>query len=72
MGYYHTVYIIVCVCMCRMCMMLGGRAAEQLFFSRITTGAQDDLKKVTNIAYEQVGIATRVLPYMEVTILHCR
>eukprot|EP00800_Vazella_pourtalesii_P021116 TRINITY_DN7699_c0_g2_i6.p1 TRINITY_DN7699_c0_g2~~TRINITY_DN7699_c0_g2_i6.p1 ORF type:complete len:600 (-),score=130.82 TRINITY_DN7699_c0_g2_i6:827-2626(-) len=38
----------------RMCMMLGGRAAEQLFFSRITTGAQDDLKKVTNVAYEQV------------------
>eukprot|EP00800_Vazella_pourtalesii_P021113 TRINITY_DN7699_c0_g2_i3.p1 TRINITY_DN7699_c0_g2~~TRINITY_DN7699_c0_g2_i3.p1 ORF type:complete len:163 (-),score=56.32 TRINITY_DN7699_c0_g2_i3:275-763(-) len=37
-----------------MCMMLGGRAAEQLFFSRITTGAQDDLKKVTNVAYEQV------------------
>ncbi|KAI6647247.1 hypothetical protein LOD99_12244 [Oopsacas minuta] len=38
----------------RMCMMLGGRASEQLFFSKITTGAQDDLKKVTNVAYEQV------------------
>ena len=37
-------------------MMLGGRAAEQLFFNRITTGAQDDLKKVTNVAYEQVNI----------------
>uniref|UniRef100_A0A7N8WNI6 AFG3-like AAA ATPase 1 n=1 Tax=Mastacembelus armatus TaxID=205130 RepID=A0A7N8WNI6_9TELE len=38
----------------RMCMMLGGRVAEQVFFSRITTGAQDDLKKVTQSAYAQV------------------
>nr|XP_046251229.1 AFG3-like protein 1 isoform X2 [Scatophagus argus] len=38
----------------RMCMMLGGRVAEQIFFSRITTGAQDDLKKVTQSAYAQV------------------
>lgn len=39
----------------RMCMMLGGRVAEQLFFKKITTGAQDDLKKVTQSAYAQVG-----------------
>uniref|UniRef100_G3W5I9 AAA+ ATPase domain-containing protein n=1 Tax=Sarcophilus harrisii TaxID=9305 RepID=G3W5I9_SARHA len=38
----------------RMCMMLGGRVAEQLFFGRITTGAQDDLKKVTQSAYAQI------------------
>lgn len=38
----------------RMCMMLGGRVAEQTFFGRITTGAQDDLKKVTQSAYAQV------------------
>ncbi|TKS73875.1 AFG3-like protein 1 [Collichthys lucidus] len=38
----------------RMCMMLGGRVAEHVFFSRITTGAQDDLKKVTQSAYAQV------------------
>ncbi|XP_060644418.2 mitochondrial inner membrane m-AAA protease component AFG3L1-like [Anolis sagrei] len=38
----------------RMCMMLGGRVAEQLFFGRITTGAQDDLRKVTQSAYAQV------------------
>lgn len=30
----------------RMCMTLGGRVSEEIFFSRITTGAQDDLKKV--------------------------
>ncbi|KAM8762428.1 mitochondrial inner membrane m-AAA protease component AFG3L1-like isoform 2-T2 [Acanthopagrus schlegelii] len=38
----------------RMCMMLGGRVAEQVFFQRITTGAQDDLRKVTQSAYAQV------------------
>ncbi|XP_028285677.1 AFG3-like protein 1 isoform X2 [Parambassis ranga] len=38
----------------RMCMMLGGRVAEQVFFGQITTGAQDDLKKVTQSAYAQV------------------
>ncbi|XP_045149793.1 differentially expressed in FDCP 8 homolog isoform X3 [Echinops telfairi] len=38
----------------RMCMLLGGRVAEQLFFGRITTGAQDDLRKVTQSAYSQI------------------
>lgn len=38
----------------RMCMTLGGRVAEELFFQRITTGAQDDLKKVTDSAYAQI------------------
>lgn len=38
----------------RMCMALGGRVAESLTFNRITTGAQDDLKKVTNMAYAQI------------------
>ncbi|KAM4744540.1 mitochondrial inner membrane m-AAA protease component AFG3L1-like [Anableps anableps] len=38
----------------RMCMMLGGRVAEQVFFQRISTGAQEDLRKVTQTAYEQV------------------
>lgn len=40
----------------RMCVMLGGRVAEQVFFGKITTGAQDDLKKVTQSAYAQVTI----------------
>ncbi|XP_055910268.1 paraplegin [Eupeodes corollae] len=38
----------------KMCMALGGRAAENLMFSRITTGAQNDLEKVTKIAYAQI------------------
>lgn len=38
----------------RMCMTLGGRVSEEIFFKRITTGAQDDLKKITESAYAQV------------------
>lgn len=38
----------------RMCMMLGGRVAEQVFFHQITTRAQDDLRKVTQSAYAQI------------------
>jgi len=40
----------------RMCMMLGGRVSEEIFFNKITTGAQDDLKKVTQTAYSQVAM----------------
>ncbi|KAF8308747.1 ATP-dependent metallopeptidase Hfl [Clavulina sp. PMI_390] len=36
----------------RMCMTLGGRVAEEIFFGEITTGAQDDLQKITKIAFE--------------------
>jgi len=36
------------------CVTLGGRAAEELSFGVITTGAQDDLQKVTDIAYSQL------------------
>ena len=35
-------------------MTLGGRVSEEIFFGRITTGAQDDLSKVTKSAYAQV------------------
>ncbi|KAK7877637.1 hypothetical protein WMY93_031649 [Mugilogobius chulae] len=38
----------------RMCMTLGGRVSEEIFFNRITTGAQDDLRKVTQSAYAQI------------------
>lgn len=31
-------------------MALGGRVSEELFFQRMTTGASDDIKKVTKIA----------------------
>ncbi|GAA5923634.1 uncharacterized protein JCM15063_003712 [Sporobolomyces koalae] len=39
----------------RMCMTLGGRVAEEIFFGRITTGAQDDLQKVTRMAAEIIA-----------------
>ncbi|GAA5909133.1 AAA family ATPase AFG3 [Sporobolomyces salmoneus] len=39
----------------RMCMTLGGRVAEEIFFGRITTGAQDDLQKVTRMAAEVIA-----------------
>uniref|UniRef100_A0A8C0A657 Peptidase M41 domain-containing protein n=1 Tax=Bos mutus grunniens TaxID=30521 RepID=A0A8C0A657_BOSMU len=38
-----------------MCAMLGGRVGEQLFFRRVTTGAQDDLRKVNQSAYAQIA-----------------
>lgn len=35
---------------------LGGRAAEELFVGRISTGASDDLDKVTKMAYAMVSV----------------
>ncbi|XP_022832758.1 paraplegin [Spodoptera litura] len=40
----------------RMCMALGGRAAEAITFNSITSGAQNDLEKVTKIAYAQIRV----------------
>ena len=37
-----------------MCMTLGGRASELIFFGDFSTGAQDDLRKVTDSAYSQI------------------
>jgi cell division protease FtsH len=34
--------------------LLGGRGAEQLIFGEISTGAADDIQKVTNIARSMV------------------
>jgi cell division protease FtsH len=39
-----------------MCSALGGRAAEQLAFGKISTGALSDLEKVTKQAYAMVSI----------------
>ncbi|MFP3558726.1 ATP-dependent zinc metalloprotease FtsH [Paraburkholderia sp. SIMBA_049] len=38
----------------RMAVLLGGRAAEQLVFNRISTGAADDLQRTTDIARAMV------------------
>lgn len=39
-----------------MCSALGGRAAEQVVFGKISTGALSDLEKVTKQAYAMVSI----------------
>ena len=39
-----------------MCSTLGGRAAEQLVFGQISSGAQNDLEKITKQAYAMVSI----------------
>ena len=40
----------------QMCSVLGGRAAEELVFGQISTGAQNDLEKATKQAYAMVSI----------------
>jgi cell division protease FtsH len=40
----------------QMCMTLGGRAAEEIFFGKISTGAQNDLQQVTKISYAMVTV----------------
>ena len=39
-----------------MCMTLGGRAAEDIIFGRISTGAQNDLERITKMAYAMITI----------------
>jgi cell division protease FtsH len=39
-----------------MCMSLGGRAAEELKFKSISTGAQNDLERITHMAYDMVTV----------------
>jgi len=40
----------------QICMTLGGRASEEIFFRKISTGAQNDLQQVTRMAYSMVTI----------------
>jgi cell division protease FtsH len=40
----------------QMCSALGGRAAEEVIFNKISTGALSDLEKVTKQAYAMVSI----------------
>lgn len=47
-----------------MVFILGGRASEDIFFNKISTGAQDDLKKAFDIAYT-LGTKFGMLPGFE-------
>ncbi len=49
----------------RICVALGGRAAERIVFGEVSTGAQSDLKMVTDLAEKMVcqwGMSERVGP----------
>ena len=39
-----------------MCMALGGRAAEEIIFGKISTGALSDLERITKMAYSIVSV----------------
>jgi cell division protease FtsH len=39
----------------QMCAMLGGRAAEEIFFNKISTGALNDLERTTKQAYAMIS-----------------
>ncbi len=39
-----------------MCMALGGRAAEDLIFGKVSTGALSDLERITKLAYSMVTV----------------
>ena len=40
----------------QICMTLGGRAAEEIIFGKISTGASNDLQQITKIAYSMVTV----------------
>lgn len=49
----------------RIAILLGGRAAEQIIFGDITSGASDDLKKATSLARKmvcQLGMSEKLGP----------
>eukprot|EP01083_Nonionella_stella_P239882 839133_1 len=37
-------------------MALAGRAAEEVFFGKVTTGASDDLRRVTDLVYSTIQV----------------
>lgn len=40
----------------QICMTLGGRASEDIFFGKISTGASNDLQQITRIAYSMITV----------------
>ena len=39
----------------KICALLGGRVAEEITFGKISTGAQNDLERITNMAFAMVA-----------------
>ena len=40
----------------QMVALFGGRAAEEIIFGKVSTGAQNDLERITRMAYSMVTI----------------
>jgi AFG3 family protein len=40
----------------QLCMTLGGRASEEIFFGKISTGASNDLQQITKTAYAMITV----------------
>lgn len=40
----------------QICMTLGGRASEEIFFGTVSTGASNDLQQVTRMSYSMVAV----------------
>lgn len=40
----------------QICMTLGGRASEEIFFGKISTGASNDLQQITRMAYSMITV----------------
>ncbi len=40
----------------QICMTLGGRASEEIFFGKISTGASNDLQQITRTAYGMITV----------------
>lgn len=40
----------------KICALLGGRVAEEIIFGKVSTGAQNDLERITNMAFAMVAV----------------
>jgi cell division protease FtsH len=40
----------------KICVLLGGRVAEDIVFGRVSTGAQNDLERITNMTFAMVAV----------------
>ncbi len=40
----------------QMCMLLGGRVAEDIIYGKVSTGAQNDLERITQMAYSMITL----------------
>ena len=51
------------------CTMYGGRAAEEVFLDSVTTGAQNDIQRATNLAKQYVGLFGMTKEFKNLTMI---